>query len=63
MINSKRTTLFLAADRVGKEYDVFAKKETMFYGSSCAIMINPFKIIKNLDIVSEGYLLIDTFLP
>lgn len=28
----------------------------MFYGSSCAIMFNPTKIIKNLDIENEGYL-------
>jgi hypothetical protein len=60
---SKKTVLFLAADRVGIEYDVFAKKQTMFYGSSCAIMFNPSKILKNLDIKNEGYLLIETHLP
>ena len=63
LILSKKTTLFLAADRVGVEYDVFAKKNTMFYGSSCAMMFNPSKILKNLDIKNEGYLLIETYLP
>jgi len=47
---NKQTFLFLASDRVGKEYDFFAKKKITFYGSSCAIMFHPTKIIKNLDI-------------
>lgn len=63
VVLSKKTFLFLAADRVGTEFDVFAKKNTIFYGSSCAIMFNPSKILKNLDIKNEGYLLIDTYLP
>jgi protein N-terminal amidase len=63
LILSKRTTLFLAADRVGVEYDEFAKKNTIFYGSSCAMMFNPSKILKNLDIKNEGYLLVETYLP
>jgi len=47
---SKKCTLMLIADRAGKEFDYFAKKETMFYGSSAAIMLNPHKILSNLDI-------------
>jgi hypothetical protein len=54
--------LFLASDRVGTEYDYFAKKKVAFYGSSCAIMFNPTKIMNNLDITSEGFLIIDTYL-
>ena len=52
VIVSGRCTLMLAADRVGKEFDHFAKKEIMFYGSSAAIMLNPHKIISNLDVQS-----------
>jgi hypothetical protein len=63
VVLSKKTFLFLAADRVGSEYDYYAKKETMFYGSSCAVMLNPAKMLKNLDIKNEGYLLIETYLP
>lgn len=63
VVVAKKTFLFLAADRVGTEYDYFAKKNTMFYGSSVAIMFNPSKVLKNLDIKDEGYLLIDTYLP
>lgn len=63
MLKDNKTFLFLAADRVGNERDYFAKKEIMFYGSSVAIMFNPTKFIKNLDIKNEGYLLIDTYLP
>jgi hypothetical protein len=63
VLKNNKTFLFLAADRVGNERDYFAKKEIMFYGSSVAIMFNPTKFIKNLDIKNEGYLLIDTYLP
>lgn len=45
-------------DRVGSEYDVFAKKKVQFYGSSCAMMLNPTYMIKNLGIEEEGYLMI-----
>lgn len=47
---AKQTFLFLGCDRVGKEYDLVAKKNITFYGSSCAIMLNPTKIIEKLDI-------------
>jgi hypothetical protein len=30
----------------------------MFYGSSVAIMLNPHKILSNLDIENEGYMLV-----
>jgi len=53
-----KTSLFLVSDRVGKEYDYFAKKIIRFYGSSCAIMFNPTKVIKNLDANNQGYLMI-----
>jgi len=46
----KKNFLVLCADRSGEEYDVFAKKNVRFYGSSCGIMLNPNKIIKNLDV-------------
>lgn len=59
---SGKPVLFLAADRVGLQYDLIAKKKTMFYGSSCGISFNPLKILSNLDIKNEGYLIIDTFL-
>jgi hypothetical protein len=42
---------------------VFAKKKVQFYGSSCAIMLNPVYMIKNLGIEQEGYLMIETKLP
>ena len=58
MVLGKKTLLVLAADRVGTEFDYFAKKEIMFYGSSAAIMINPHKILSNLDVQNEGYLVI-----
>lgn len=60
---SKKTFLLLAADRVGSEFDFFAKKQISFYGSSCAMMFNPSKILKNLSVENEGYLVIDTHLP
>ncbi len=50
VILAKKTFLFLVADRVGNEYDYFAKKNTMFYGSSAVMMFNPSKVLKNLDI-------------
>jgi len=50
VIHSKKCVLVLAADREGKEYDYFSKKNIMFYGSSAAIMLNPHKIISNLDV-------------
>jgi hypothetical protein len=59
---SNKILLILAANRVGMEHDLFAKKETRFYGSSAAIMLNPHKILSNLEVKTEGFLLIDTFL-
>lgn len=53
----------LVADRAGVEFDYFAKRHTRFYGSSSAIMLNPHKILSNLDVENEGFLLVDTFLP
>ena len=40
--------MFLAADRVGTEYSYFDKKDTHFFGSSCAIMLNPPYIVQKL---------------
>ena len=59
---SKKILLILAANRVGLEHDLFAKKEIRFYGSSAAIMLNPHKILSNLEVKTEGFLVIDTFL-
>lgn len=50
IVAGKKCVLLLVADRVGKEHDYFAKKTTMFYGSSVAIMLNPHKILSNLDV-------------
>jgi hypothetical protein len=58
VVVGKKTVLVLVADRVGREFDYFAKKEIMFYGSSAAIMLNPHKILNNLDTTNEGYLVI-----
>lgn len=58
VILAKKPILFLVADRVGLEFDYFSKRQTRFYGSSAAIMLNPHKILSNLDIENEGYLVI-----
>lgn len=50
LINLPKQRLLLFCDRAGYEDDVFAKKKIQFYGSSCAIMLNPTYIIKNLGI-------------
>lgn len=63
VVLSKKAVLMLVADRAGVEFDYFAKKHTRFYGSSSAIMLNPHKILSNLDVENEGFLLVDTFLP
>lgn len=51
--NSKKNVLFLASDRIGKEYSHYDKKNISFLGSSCAISINPNTIIGSLDKKSE----------
>jgi hypothetical protein len=48
--DTKKQRLLFVCDRVGYENDVFAKKKVQFYGSSCAIMLNPTYMIKNLGI-------------
>jgi hypothetical protein len=48
--DTKKQRILVFCDRVGHEYDVFAKKKVQFYGSSCAVMLNPTYMIKNLDI-------------
>lgn len=50
VVLAKKCVLVLVADRAGMEFDYFAKKQTRFYGSSAAIMLNPHKIISNLDV-------------
>ena len=59
---SGRVLLSVMVDKVGHELDYFAKKEIVFYGSSAGIMLNPHKILSNLEIEKEGYLIIDTFI-
>lgn len=54
----KDPMIFFAADRVGKEYSYYDKKEAQFFGSSCAIHINPPYIIQKLSKVDEGYLMV-----
>ena len=44
----KQQLLFLAADRVGFEYSYFDKQDVHFFGGSCAIMLNPTYLIRNL---------------
>ena len=59
----KKPILFLAADRVGTEYSYFDKKDTHFFGSSCAIMLNPCYVVQKLSKKDEGYLLVENNLP
>lgn len=51
--NSTKNVLFLAADRIGKEYSHYDKKNISFLGSSCALSLNPNAIIDRLDKRSE----------
>jgi|JI9StandDraft_1071089.scaffolds.fasta_scaffold83682_1 hypothetical protein len=62
VVLAKKPILVLVADRVGLEFDYFSKRQTRFYGSSTAIMLNPHKVLSNLDIENEGFLVIDTYL-
>lgn len=61
--NIKSEALFLAADRVGTEYSFYDKKDTQFFGSSCAIHLNPPYLIQKLSKLDEGYLMIEGKLP
>lgn len=59
----KPPVLFFAADRVGQEYSFYDKKNTHFFGSSCAIHLNPPYVIQKLSKLDEGYLMIESKLP
>ena len=59
----KPPVLFLAADRVGTEYSYYDKKDAHFFGSSCAMMLNPPYLISRLGKKDEGYLLAEAKLP
>lgn len=50
--------LFFAADRVGREYSYYDKKETQFFGSSCALHLNPPYLIQKLSKLDEGFLMV-----
>jgi len=56
--DTQKQRILLFCDRVGWENDVFVNKKLQFFGSSCAIMLNPTYMIKNLGIEEEGYLMI-----
>jgi hypothetical protein len=55
---TKISCLFLAADRVGKEYSFYDQKYIDFFGGSCAIHLNPNYVIRCLPKCKEGYLMI-----
>ena len=55
----KDEVIFFAADRVGTEYSYYDKKDCQFFGSSCAIHINPPYVIQKLSKLDEGYLMVD----
>lgn len=59
----KPPVVFFAADRVGREYSFYDKKDTQFFGSSCAIHLNPPYVIQKLSKLDEGYLMVETKLP
>ena len=46
----KKQRLLVFCDRIGSEMDVITKKNAQFYGSSCALMLNPSYMIQNLGI-------------
>jgi hypothetical protein len=55
--------LFLVSDRVGTEYSFFDKKDVHFFGSSCAMMLNPPYVVGRLGKKDEGYLFVEGKLP
>lgn len=60
---SNKHILFLAADRVGVEYSYYDKKEITFMGGSCALSINPHKLVSKIDKKSEKVLKVEYELP
>jgi len=53
---SNKHVLFLAADRIGPEYSYYDKKNITFLGSSCALTLNPHRLINQLDKTKEAVL-------
>lgn len=53
---NQKNILFLAADRVGREYSHYDKNDFNFLGASCALSINPVRLIDKLDKASEKVL-------